>query len=415
MALGGARYLLAVLLVVSASRFAWEVKRSQDLCCADFPLYWAQVLEAESTGRLYPQAHDLDQFLPGSAVYKFPPFYAAVLRLWRLFGLGDGVFAFHAALQVALHLASALLVLLAWPRRSATAVALALLLTLNHGPFFETVWRLQAESWIAFLVALALLLASRGRDFAAGFLVGLAAMLKLYPAVLLAYFAATRRFSGIAGFALGAAAGLGAGLLAFAPEESGIYFGRLLPFMLQETAVEGFGTEGMGLPRYVLALLDTDPQTAKRIATGLVLLVTAATAWLAQRHAGAGSVPLGRALAFALFVPPTIQLMPNSWANYQLLLLLPLVALLGAGLARWPATAAPLSLAAVAAVLLAYHQQTHDFAGWPPERGAFFVAWQTLRGACPWLVWGAGAWLLASSPAPSAQAPAPGSAPSPAG
>jgi hypothetical protein len=417
-ALAGARgacvLAAAILVTLSAARFVWEVKRSQDICCADFPLYWAQLHETQATGRLYPGADDLNNFLPGAPVYKFPPFYAALLLPALHAGVGDGVYALHAVVQVLLLFASVLLVCSAWPARPAAAVVAALVLALNHGPFFETLWRLQAEGWIVALVAGALALTARGRDFGAGVLIGLAAMLKLYPALLAVYFVAARRPVGLAGVLVGAALGAAVGVLAFGVGESAVYFGRLVPFMADEIAVDGFATEGMGLPRYVEALLAADPRVAKRIASGVVLAALVATSLVTWRRAGRDGGVAWSALAFASFLPLSIQLMPNSWANYQLLLLPALLAILGAGGFRGRAAVAPLCLAGAAAVLMAYHQQTHDFATWLGPHGTFFASWQTLRGACPWLVWAAGLWLLVSAEPRRAAAPPPGSAPSPA-
>jgi hypothetical protein len=392
-----ARALVFALAAVSLVRFTLEVRTTYQHCCFDFPIFWDQMHAWLATGRLYPKADVLTEFLPGSATYKFPPFYASILALWLALGVDDGVYLLSSTLQVILYLVSIALLLTSLDARRPLQIALALILALNFGPFFETLWRLQPETWILALLAACLLLLGRGRETAAGAALGVAAMLKLYPAGLLAALAITRRWRGVVGFAIAAAIAVGIGLALFGWHENAVYFLRLVPFMAGETAVDDFASEGMGLPRYVGALLQLQPLAAKRVAQALVLAAALWTGWLAARERRRG--PRGQALGFAAFVPLTLELVPNSWANYQVLLLIPLLVVL---VPRWSsADLGPRILAGVAWALACCHQQMTDL-GWIPGRGAAFECWQTLRGlAVPWLLWAACIWLLSHSRAVS--------------
>jgi len=386
---------ILLLAAVSLGHFAFEVRAARQNCCFDFGIFWDNMRGWATSGRLYPQADTLNEFLPGSATYKFPPFYAAILASLLGLGIDDGIYVFQSVLQVVLYLAAVGLVLATLGARRTSDVALAYALALSFGPFFETLWRLQPETWILFLLAAALFLLARGDERPAGAALGLAAMLKLYPAALLACFAIARRRRAVEGFVLASAAAALVGLAVFGTSENAVYFGHLLPFMSGETAVDGFGSEGMGLPRYLDALLGLDPVAAKRAATVLVAAAFALTGGLVIAARSRDRTIRVEVLAFAAFVPLTLELLPNAWANYQVLLLLPLLAvLLPAPTAGGPQ--GPLLLAATAYALCLYHQQMTDM-GWPRAEGrdAFFESWQTLRGiGAPWLSWAACLWSL---------------------
>ena len=386
---------ILVLAAVSLGHFAFEVRAAHQNCCFDFGIFWDNVRGWAASGMLYPQADTLNEFLPGSATYKFPPFYAAILALFLGLGIDGGVYVFQMALQIALYLAAVALLLATLGARRTSDIALAYALAFNFGPFFETLWRLQPETWILFLLTAALFLLARGHEKPAGAALGLAAMLKLYPAALLAYFVITRRRRAVEGFVLGAAAAALIGLAVFGAFNNGVYFGHLLPFMSGEAAVDGFGSEGMGLPRYLDALLGLDPVAAKRTSMLVVAAAFALTGGVAVAARSRARTVGIEVLAFAAFVPLTLQLLPNAWANYQVLLLLPLLAVV---LVRAAAGGphGPLLLAATAYVLCLYHQQMSDM-GWPRPGGrdALFESWQTLRGiGAPWLSWVACLWSL---------------------
>jgi hypothetical protein len=134
---------------------------------------------------------------------------------------------------------------------------------------------------------------------------------------------------------------------------------------------------------------------AKRASTVVVAVAFALTGGVAVAARARARTIGVEVLSFAAFVPLTLQLLPNSWANYQVLLLLPLLAVvLVRTMAGGPP--GPLLLAATAYVLCLYHQQMTDM-GWPRAGGrdAFFESWQTLRGiGAPWLSWAACLWSL---------------------
>jgi hypothetical protein len=395
---------LAVLVVLSLVRFFVEVGQVRRICCADFGLFWEQVVSFRHTGVLYP--YPLSDYTPAAPAFKFPPFYAATLWPWAAWGVdGAAVRMRHLTLQAVLHLAALGLCLVAFlPRHRVRVAGLVLVLALNHGPFFETLWRLQAENWVLFLLALAMALFCWRRDAAAGTVLATAAALKLYPFLLLAFPIAARRWRAVAGFAAGSVVFVGISLALFGWRENRRFWFELAPYMAADLPIDssctGPGIENVSVTRYLMYRDETAGQARDQAKVLALILVLGSWAAVAQ-VAAAGARPA--ALGLALFVPAILVWLPNSWANYQLLLLLPL---LGVVLARGGRIdPAPGLAAAVAYLSMAYHQQIHDYPLVLPRNQPLFLLCQTLRIAAPLLLWLALLWqvLAAAREAPSAR------------
>jgi hypothetical protein len=314
------------LLLLSVFHFVQAAQNSRAFGFVDFPIFLAQAELYLMTGELYVDATDPEAYGPAAAVYKFPPLFAMLLLPFVRGGAGDGVYLGHWILQILLY-ATSVGLLLTFLRRQGGPWFLfaATILALNFEPFFETLWRLQLETPILLLLAFALLTFQLGRPTAAGAAIGVGFMLKLYPAFLLVYFAARRRWRVLAGFGVAVVLIAVASLIVIGPEENAAYFFKILPLLLDETP--RLSSENVSPARHLQGLLGLGGAWAKRLGQLLVLPLVVSSLVVVWRRQRALGGRLAGATAFALFVPLMLLAMPNSWVNYQLLLLLPILVL----------------------------------------------------------------------------------------
>lgn len=347
--------LLAALLVLSLYHFISAAHAAGAHGFADLGIFLRMSEVFLERGTLYYHAeHAAASFEPATSVFKFPPFSAVFLLLLVRDGIQDGDFIVVWILQIAIYLATALFAVrtlrpaAAWP-----FAALAAVLALNFEPFFETLWRLQLETPILLLLLLGLYGMQRGRDALAGAALGVAVMLKIYPGMLLLYLLLRRRWRAV-GWCLGAMVAIQLlSLAVFGLSENFVYLFRILPGMLGEAPL--LDAENLGLGRYVQSLLGAGPGAAAWITRLLALALAGASVAAVLRRGEPSDEPRRTALEFGLFVTLVLLLLANSWVNYQLLLLLPLLVLLSAGLEperkRWTILAVTLA----AGVLLLFY------------------------------------------------------------
>jgi hypothetical protein len=354
-----------VLLGLSAYHFAFSSWNSIARGIVDFPIFARHAEHFLETGRLYLHADTPAAYAPGTVVYKFPPTYAIFLLPFVRGGIPEMLYYWHWGFLVALYLGAVALALRALrPARAGPFLFGAALMALNLEPFFETLWRQQLEMILLALVTLCLWALLARRDIVAGATVGLGAMLKVYPAFLLLYFAVRRRWKLIAA-CMGAALLLQAlSLLVIGLHENQVYFFRILPAMLGETSK--VQPENVALGRYLQEFGGLAPVAAKRVAQAIVLALLAAFFHATRGGATRASDRERAALEFALFLALTLLWLPNAWVSYQLLLLPLYLVLLREALAPRRGRAALLvPLLAGYGCLLFYAPCAGPEMGWP--------------------------------------------------
>lgn len=318
----------------------------------DFRIFFDQAKRAEKHDVLY-RTDRPDFFMPGSASYKFPPPLAAFLKFFQgrpaRKHVGSCLVASVAILLLSLALLIALL------KAGIPRSLLMILIFLNWVPSSESLGGPQLEPVILLLFTLTLFFTRRGGQFAAGIPVGVAAAMKVYGGGLVAYFALRRQWRAVAGAVIGAVALLGVSALLLPVRHTFEYFFHILPRLggcsLIHENLSALGNLGrfsvfvlaghekaleLG-KQYLVVLEDCGVKGAHTLAVVLflllVILLAAITAWVVRRTRAVASPEresLGLALAICLYVP----LFPSSWANYQTLLVLPL--LIAVALARPP-------------------------------------------------------------------------------
>lgn len=406
------RVVAGLLLAVSIHHFADGAYESRRFGFVDFPIFLQQAALFADGRDLYVDPALPDAYEPAAAVYKFPPLFAALL-LPFVRAAPTSVYVGHWWLQLALY-AAAVGLLLAAIRTSRRPVFVVggLLLALNFEPFFETLWRLQLETPILLLLAVALVAASRRRDLVAGAALGLAIALKIYPGFLLLYFLVRRRFKVVAAaLACGLAVQLGT-LIVLGGETHRVFFLDVLPVLLAEAPVAT--SENVGLARYALLLFGGGAGVAKRVAQAVVLLLTVATLVAVERNRRDG-IDRGP-VELAAMIPLMLLSTPNSWVNYQLLLLPPLLVLLARFGERRTSAGTWAAFGLACGLLLFYAPCAGPEMGWPCTRTPALLGihalprsvhdlFVDLRGLATLLVWGLASFVVGDRAVGNAAAP----------
>lgn len=318
----GRRALLLLVVGASLIHFGVGSWRAAARGFADLHLFLHRSFEFSRTGVLYPDADNAEVYAPASRVYKFPPLFAMILLPQVRGGIPERIYLVHWIVQLLLYVAAILVLLAALaPWRRPRALVWFVVLALNFVPFFETLWRLQLETPILVLIALALWFDRKRLPYLAGAALGVATMLKVYPVFLLGWFIVRRCGRGLAG-ALAAMLAIGAlGWWVIGAEQNHVYFTVILPRMLRETAL--ITPENVSLAKPLASLAGFAPQVAKRLAQGLALAAVSAGYLLLLREPGSRRAAIDPALSLALFVCAMLLFIPNAWTNYLVLLLLP--------------------------------------------------------------------------------------------
>ncbi len=394
----------AILSLLSVHHFGQGVIGAARYGFVDFPIFLERTATFLETGQLYLEASRLVDYAPAAPVYKFPPLFAMTLMPFAQVEPAQTVYDYYWLFQILLYLASVTVGLsfIATGDRLRFVVVGAIV-ALNLEPFFETLWRLQLETPILLLLTLCLFCLVRGRDEIAGALLGVAVMFKLYPAFLLIYLLAARRFRAVLWTLATAVAIQVATLIVVGSQENYRFVVEVLPLLLGETprAI----SENVGIGGYAMALLEVDGAMAKRIAQLGAFLLLAASVYAVEFDRRRPEGERDTALGFVLFIPVMLLVTPNSWANYQVLLLLPALILLARSVSSplfWRLSA-PTILGL--ALLLFYVPCAEASVGWPCSRTPAFLgiaplprplhdAMVGLRGLSSLLLWGVACYTM---------------------
>jgi alpha-1,2-mannosyltransferase len=258
----------------------------------------------------------------GTMTNAYPPFAAFCLIPFALLPFRPALLLFSVTSMLALGVA-------VWAffankkdmaRRDSTLAGL--LITFSFFPVYYSLYMGQVNALLFLCMALVLYFARRGQPWCAGFLIALAALIKLFPAVLMVFFAVKRQFKLVAAAAASAVA-LGAiSLIVCDPRLYVTYFTQVLP---RETGGGAFyrnqGLSGL-LSRlltqndYVSALANW-PGLARGMGVLAGILVLLAALWVAARRGGSRTSDM----EFGLYLVATLLALPKSWEHYGVFLL----------------------------------------------------------------------------------------------
>lgn len=211
-------------------------------------------------------------------------------------------------------------------------VALTLVLFSLCEPYLYAMFLMQTHALFFLLSVAALILAERGRPFAGGACLALAAGVKITPGFLVLYWLLTRRWKAIGSMALTSALLLGFTVLAVGPQLMRVYFAdlhRISRILLVAQNNQSFAAWVMARFYPSDAVFDIDilplPTAVRLSSTALMAATVALGGWIDARWKRPSSLPpLGAVMAL---VAVTI-FAPIAWTHYFFILVAPVLVLL---------------------------------------------------------------------------------------
>ncbi|MCA9758924.1 MAG: DUF2029 domain-containing protein [Candidatus Eisenbacteria bacterium] len=322
----------------------------------DFRLFNNVVVDRNDGKPLY-EIDKANYFAPGSAVYKYPPPYAALLsfdadRRWRRVARKFALYDLAALLLTWLILVAGTTrtskvrcaipaatdsSTLPWsdPRAGlARSIGVLFLLSIWR-PFWESLAGIQLEPLFLPLLALAFLALERGNNWVEGVAIGASSALKVYPALLVLGPLLERRWKSIGAGIVAGVVLLAFGAWRFSWDETWFYFLQVLP-KLGGTSLAPENLSMLG--RFGSALVGETPPMGFQFLPTLESLGSPADIWIARVGVflviGAMITITVRVLAplpkeqrgpvrLGLSLPLLLLASPTSWLDYQTLLFVP--------------------------------------------------------------------------------------------
>jgi hypothetical protein len=296
----------------------------------DWYLFIAHAKSFVLTGVLYNR--DLMLYEPAAAIYKFPPIYASLLVFFLNCGLNEETIyqVLLITYPLCYFLSIIICLVIVTPQNRSTLIPLALIIAFTFEPFFDNYTSAQMEIYILLLISLGLLYLLQGRDLLSGFFIGVAAAIKIYPIYFAGYYVAHKKYSALIGIVSGLLLASIFSLALTGWSEHVFYFFHILPTLLTEH-ISGKG-ENISLG-HLLITMDLPMKTAELICLLILLIpiVVIITLSLLKRHR---AKPHDIRIEFCIFITLFLLATKNSWWNYQILLIIPLLFIAGSSLER---------------------------------------------------------------------------------
>jgi hypothetical protein len=327
----------------------------------DFPTFVETAIDFGKSGIIYDRSSD---YSPNLAIYKFPPLLAAILVSAYKSGVSKiGLFDIAYYLHIFLYCAS-VLILSMWAyskKRNYKIFFILFSFGLLWYPLLDTnIIRLQLDVYVLFLLVVAFVFFDRSDFLASGFFIAIAFCLKIYPIILMGLLVSANWRKSVWGFLLGCCICLFFTICTLGVDENLFFWEKIFPTLLRELPAGG-GDGNISLPTilavhllmpiyvcFCVGVTSLDQFTALLnagyISTDEVMGYVSDVCWLLKcltEVCAAGMVlisvhyflrPMGhldegksRSLLYAAYTAFIIVFMSNSWLNYQVVLLLPML------------------------------------------------------------------------------------------
>ena len=320
------RWSLVVLALAALAHLAYMLWFAFHRQGPDFWILFKGARDWARGGSLYDlNAVITDHF---GHVFKVPPFYG-MLFVPFVFQDGDRILFFHRVLNTLLIGATALVWLRMWRLRLLSAAGVGVLVLLNFRPLADTLAFGQIDLALLLILTLALWALREERDLAAGALVALGTLFKIYPVLLLAFFVVKRRWYALAGFVLGMLVLNGLAVAVMGWEMHRVYLTEVLPRIGGSTS----WVENQTISGFLARLVDLPTEAAvleNRAIALLGMALSAAVALLACLLSLRPARPKSSryALQYGQFLLLMVLAIPAAWMHYETLLFIPFAALL---------------------------------------------------------------------------------------
>ncbi|PMP84475.1 MAG: hypothetical protein C0183_06195, partial [Roseiflexus castenholzii] len=318
---GLARAALIVLSISAVIHLGYSIGFAYTRQAPDFWILFRSAREWTRGGSLY----DINAVLTNhfGHVFKVPPFYG---MLFVPFVTMDGltVLLGHRIMNTVLIVATALIWLRMWRLPLVSLSAASLLILFDFRPLADTLAYGQIDLALLFLLTLALWALRNGRDGAAGALVALGTLFKIYPVLLLAFFVVKGHWRALIGFVAAMAMYNGVAIAVIGWNEHLTYLTQVLPNIggttswVENQTISGFLARLTDSPRSATIYQNEMVRLLGTLISGVAAL---AACVLALRPTSRDST--GYALQYGLFLLLMVLALPAAWMHYETLLIVP--------------------------------------------------------------------------------------------
>jgi len=323
------RVLLYGILAISLMQFVYRVSLGfGTYYSVDMPLFLQTAYDYLASQTLYRRADDLQHlYQPGAGVYKYPPLYQLTIVPWFAQGWPEHVyFMVLRTSMLLMYLGSAGLMI-----RKVAALQVgefskslfyttAAITTLWFVPFHAS-HGVVSEIFILFLLSLFIYFYT-SKPVLSGVLLGVSSMLKVYPVFLIGFSILVKNKRNIIGFIMACLLATALTMAYFGLAENLFFFFKLLPVLLSER-VSDYGSN-LNIEAFFLS-------------TGLIkqgfplfniqkIIVLGALAFMTYQYRNAEEKII--LLILSLWICAMLLFLSNYWLQYQLILILPIIALL---------------------------------------------------------------------------------------
>jgi len=335
-------YLVLILLIFSLIPFATRVSNGMHFFTPhdliDINIFSSAEKKFIATGNLYQRtlyAHEY--YAPGTASYKFPPAYQLTIMPFMKIGSTEEVAVFKALriLYFIFYLVGVALVItqvtkLTTPsfhkKNDARYVLIYVGLTLTIAtwfvPFYDCFISIEPEMIVFFFLAITFRFIFE-RPFIAGFALGIASAIKLYPAFIILYFIFTKEWKGLSGFTAALFTITGLSIYVFGIDEHLFYIKSILPILMTETPISSSQNITLEAFFYIHGFIAEMNGTISSVTKYLMFFSLFYTGVFFEKK-----YQDKRLIYFYMVVIAILLYLPNYWSQYQIILIVPLFGLI---------------------------------------------------------------------------------------
>jgi len=292
----------------------------------DWPIFIEAAKRFIDTGNLYYK--DLSLYGPNAPIYKFPPLFASVLIQLLQSGVSEASLRYGMGVaHLATHFGAIIICLkLSESGNKFFLYATAFVFVATFEPFIDNFIGLQLEVFILLLLCACMYLLIKNLSVKAGVMVGIAISLKLYPIFFCLYFLLQKQWRGLFGVAAGFILTTVFSIAVIGYEQHWLYYTKIAPLFLFEPIYTSYQNVSINNVFYQLGFFGHYPGLA-----GLLVFFCGVCILFFYRSKRQSDLINKESVltAFSLLVSTFVLATKNSWGNYQLLLTLPVITLLG--------------------------------------------------------------------------------------
>lgn len=261
-------------------------------------------------------------------VFKVPPFFAMLFIPFASLNFEHALLVFRITNTIIL-VATCIIWLRMWNISLSIFDLASVVILFNFHPLLDTIEYGQIDVLLLFLVTLSLWAIRTERDVLAGVFVALGALLKVYPALLLIFFAVKRNWRAMLGFVVGVFVCTIVSVIIIGLDEHVIFVTQVFPRLggttswVENQTIAGFLARFNSSPHSLTIYRDQLVQIISNLAFISILVIVCLAALIpAERRSTL------YALQYSLYLLLMVLAIPVAWMHYQTLLLIPFGVLL---------------------------------------------------------------------------------------